>query len=148
LSIAVDQDPPRPLHPRNLARPQARPRLLRRYPKDRYETEVESWVDVPVLCFRVRHDAPARTKAGTKLNAARPYSNPEAAARKPVELANAIEAVQDGRIHVDNGPMLFELKATPAEYGAGLSSRSSAAGWWCTSGAYVKFSQVAAGLFA
>jgi hypothetical protein len=29
---------------------------------------------------------------------ARPYANPEAAARKLIELANSVEAVQDGRI--------------------------------------------------
>ena len=57
-----------------------------------------------------------------KLTADRPYANPEAAARKLIELANAVEAVQDGRIHIEliNGPFLFELKGTPAEYTAGL----------------------------
>ena len=52
----------------------------------------------------------------------RPYADPEVAARKLIELANSVEAVQDGRIHIEliNGPMLFELKATPAEYTAGL----------------------------
>jgi hypothetical protein len=51
----------------------------------------------------------------------RPYANPEAAARKIIEIANSVEAVQDGRIFIEliNGPMLFEHKATPAEYGAG-----------------------------
>jgi hypothetical protein len=52
----------------------------------------------------------------------RPYADPEKAARKLIEIANSVEAVQDGRIHIEllNGPMLFELKATPAEYSAGL----------------------------
>jgi hypothetical protein len=52
----------------------------------------------------------------------RPYANPEAAARKIVEIANSVESVQDGRIYIEliNDPMLFEHKATPAEYGAGL----------------------------
>ena len=52
----------------------------------------------------------------------RPYADPELAARKIIELANAVEPVQDGRIHIEkiNGPMLFQLKATPAEYKAGL----------------------------
>jgi hypothetical protein len=52
----------------------------------------------------------------------RPYDKPEAAARRLIELANVVEAVQDGRIHIEllNGPMLFELKATPEEYSAGL----------------------------
>ena len=45
----------------------------------------------------------------------RPYSDPEAAARKLIEIANSVEAVQDGRIHIEllNGPFLFELKGTP-----------------------------------
>jgi hypothetical protein len=29
----------------------------------------------------------------------RPYANPEAAARKLLEIANSVEAVQDGRIY-------------------------------------------------
>jgi hypothetical protein len=57
-----------------------------------------------------------------KFSAHRPYADPETAARKLIELANAIEALQDGRIHIEllNGPFLFDLKATPAEYTAGL----------------------------
>jgi hypothetical protein len=36
----------------------------------------------------------------------RPYADPEAAARKLVEIANSVEAVQDGRIFIEliNGP--------------------------------------------
>ena len=51
---------------------------------------------------------------------ARPYADPAAAARKLLELANAVEPVQDGRIHIEkiNGPFLFHLKGTPAEYKA------------------------------
>ena len=57
-----------------------------------------------------------------KFAADRPYADPEAAARKLIEIANSVEPVQDGRIHIEliNGPMLFEHKATPAEYSAGL----------------------------
>jgi hypothetical protein len=49
---------------------------------------------------------------------ARPYADPEAAARKPIEIANSVEAVQDGRIFIEliSGPMLFDLKATPVGY--------------------------------
>jgi hypothetical protein len=38
----------------------------------------------------------------------RPYSDPEKAARKLVEIANAVEAVQDGRIYIEliNAPFL------------------------------------------
>jgi hypothetical protein len=64
----------------------------------------------------------------------RPYADPDIAARKLVELANAVEAAQDGRIHIEkiNGPMLFQLKATPAEYKAGSIAPSLTAGWCCT----------------
>jgi hypothetical protein len=43
----------------------------------------------------------------------RPYANPETAARKLIEIANAVEAVQDGRIYIEliNAPFLYEHKA-------------------------------------
>ena len=52
----------------------------------------------------------------------RPYSGPEMAARKLVEIANSVEAGQEGRIYIEliNGPFLFREKGTPAEYKAGL----------------------------
>jgi hypothetical protein len=52
----------------------------------------------------------------------RPYADPEKAARRLVEIAHTIEPVQDGRIHIEkiNAPFLYEDKASPAEYGAGL----------------------------
>ena len=52
----------------------------------------------------------------------RPYADPEKAARKLLEIANSVEAVQDGRIHIEkiNGPMLFKEGASPADYKAGL----------------------------
>ena len=39
-----------------------------------------------------------------------------------MEIANAVEAVQDGRIFIEliNDPFLYEHKGSPAEYGAGL----------------------------
>jgi hypothetical protein len=45
----------------------------------------------------------------------RPYADPEKAARKILEIANSVEAVQDGRIHIEkiNGPFLFREKGTP-----------------------------------
>ena len=57
-----------------------------------------------------------------KLTTERPFANPEAAARKLVELATGIEPAQDGRIYIEliNYPMLFKLKAYAAEYKAGL----------------------------
>jgi hypothetical protein len=82
---------------------------------------------------------------------ARPFADPDAAARKIVEIANGIEAVQGGRIHIEkiNGPMLYQFKATPAEYKAGLD-RAIAKGWLVLheSGTYVKFTQAGADLFA
>jgi hypothetical protein len=49
------------------------------------------------------------------------FTDPEVAARKLLEIANSVEPVQDGRIHIEkiNWPMLHDLKASPAEYGAG-----------------------------
>jgi hypothetical protein len=81
----------------------------------------------------------------------RPYADPEDAARKIVELANAHEPYMDGRTLIErlNGPMLFEFKATPAEYKAGLD-RAIAKGWLVLheSGTFVKFTQAGADLFA
>jgi hypothetical protein len=57
-----------------------------------------------------------------KYTADRPFADPEAAARKLLEIANATEAVQDGRIHIEklNGPLL-KGRRYPAEYGAGIA---------------------------
>jgi hypothetical protein len=86
-----------------------------------------------------------------KFAADRPYSDPEKAARKLVEIANAVEAVQDGRIYIEliNGPFLFGLKATPDEFLAGLDL-AIARGWLTLdrSGTYVKFTSTGAELFA
>ena len=43
-----------------------------------------------------------------KFTADHPYANPEAGARKLIEIANSVEAVQDGRIFIEkiNGPFL------------------------------------------
>ena len=86
-----------------------------------------------------------------KFAAVRPYADPEVAARKLIDIANSVEAVQDGRIHIEllNGPMLFEHKATPAEYTAGLRQAIDR-GWlqMHESGTYVKFTQAGAELFA
>ena len=50
-----------------------------------------------------------------------PLADP-AAARKLLELAHAVEPVQDGRIYIEkiNGLFLYKLRGTPAEYKAGL----------------------------
>jgi hypothetical protein len=64
-----------------------------------------------------------------KFVVARPFADPDSAARKLVEIANAAEAVQDGRIHIEliNAPFL-EAGGTPAEYRAGLD-RAITKGW-------------------
>ena len=81
----------------------------------------------------------------------RPYSDPEKAARKILEIANAAEAVQDGRIYIEliNGPFLFREHARAAEYSAGLKLAIER-GWLVLhdSGTYVKFTQAGAELFA
>jgi hypothetical protein len=76
-----------------------------------------------------------------KFAAERPYADPETAARKLIEIANAVEAV-DGRIHIEkiNGPFLYEFKGSPTEYLAGLKVAIERA--WLVlheSGTYVKF---------
>ncbi|MCK1287082.1 hypothetical protein IVB41_24540 [Bradyrhizobium sp. 44] len=52
----------------------------------------------------------------------RPFADPQAAARKLVQLASGIEAVQDGRIHIEkiNYPFLYALKGSGPEFGAGI----------------------------
>jgi hypothetical protein len=86
-----------------------------------------------------------------KLTADRPYFDPEKAARKLLEIANATEAVQDGRIYIEtiNGQFLFKEGGTPEEYMAGLAF-AVAKGWlWKhESGTYVKFMTVGAEIFA
>jgi hypothetical protein len=81
----------------------------------------------------------------------RVYADPEAAARKLFEIANSVEAVQDGRILIEliNAPFLYEFKGTPAEYGAGLDLGDRARlAWKHESGTYVKFTQGGAESFA
>lgn len=82
---------------------------------------------------------------------AHPLSDPETAARKLIEIANGVEAVQDGRIHIEliNGPFLFQIKGTPAQYGAGIK-HAIERGWIAMheSGTFVRFTQAGADLFA
>jgi hypothetical protein len=57
-----------------------------------------------------------------KLTAERPYSNPEAAAKRLLEIAKETSPVEDGRIFIEliNGPFLFRDRGSAAEYGVGL----------------------------
>ena len=81
----------------------------------------------------------------------RPFTDPAKAALKLIEIANATETMQDGRIYIEkiNGQFLFKEDGSPAEYIAGLDC-AIAKGWlWKhQSGAYVKFTQAGADLFA
>jgi hypothetical protein len=81
----------------------------------------------------------------------RAFANPDAAARKLMDLANAFEPVQDVRVYIEkiNGPFIYELRGTPAEYKAGLD-RAIAKGWlWLhESGTYVRLPEAGAALLA
>ena len=81
----------------------------------------------------------------------RPFVDPEVAALKIVDLANAVEPYFDNRILIEkiNGPFLYELRGTPAEYKAGLD-RAIEKGWLVLheSGTFVKFTPAGAELFA
>ena len=71
----------------------------------------------------------------------RPYADPEAAARKLVELATSVEPFQDGRIYIEriNAPFMFELKGSGTEFGAGLKYAVERGWLWKhESGTYVK----------
>ena len=52
-----------------------------------------------------------------KFAADRPYADPEKAARKILEIANSVEAVQDGKIYIEliNGPFLYRERERPAK---------------------------------
>jgi hypothetical protein len=82
----------------------------------------------------------------------RPYADPEAAARKIVELANAHEPYKDGHILIErlNGAMLYQHKATPAEYKTGLNLVAIGRGWLQLheSGTFVRFTQAGGDLSA
>jgi len=60
----------------------------------------------------------------------RPFADPAVAARKIVEIANGIEAVQNGRIYVEkiNWAFLYQIKGTPRP---DLSAPSQMAGCGC-----------------
>ena len=81
----------------------------------------------------------------------RPFADPDAAARKLLEIANSVEAVQDGRIHIEkiNEPFLYRGRGSPAEYGAGMKLAIERGWLWMhESGTYVKFTPAGAELFA
>ena len=78
------------------------------------------------------------------------FTDPDAAARKLVEIANALEAVQDGRIYIErvNGSFLEE-GGTPDQFRAALTLAVKLGWLWLhESGTYVKFTPGGAELFA
>jgi hypothetical protein len=78
------------------------------------------------------------------------FTDPDVAARKLVEIVNAVEAVQDGRIFIEliNTPFL-DAGGTPDQFRAALA-RAITLGWlWRhESGTYVKFTPAGAEMFA
>jgi len=64
----------------------------------------------------------------------RPLADPDAAARKLMELANAFDPVQNGRIYIEkiNGPFIYQLKAHPRSTRLVLIWRWPKAGYGCT----------------
>ena len=79
-----------------------------------------------------------------------PLADPDVAARKLVEIASTVEAVQDGRIFIKlvNQPFL-DAGAAPGQFRAALA-RAIELGWlWRhESGTYVKFTPAGAEMFA
>ncbi|WP_166295352.1 hypothetical protein [Bradyrhizobium sp. 2S1] len=57
-----------------------------------------------------------------KMKEERRWADPEAAARRIMDIARAFEPIQDGRIYIEkiNYPFIDKDGATPAEYGAGI----------------------------
>jgi hypothetical protein len=79
-----------------------------------------------------------------------PFADPDAAAHKLVEIANSVEAVQDGRIYIEhvNEPFLA-AGGSGEQFRAGIE-RAVALGWlWRhESGTYLRFTDSGAALFA
>ncbi len=78
------------------------------------------------------------------------FADPDVAARKLVEIASTVEAVQDGRIFIErvNEPFLL-AGGSGDDFRAGIE-RAIALGWLFRheSGTYVKFTDSGAALFA
>jgi hypothetical protein len=117
--------------------------------------ESSSWHGINGFTIRLNcRDDASRCTSGNglmKFAVDRPYSDPEKAARKLIEIANSVDAVQDGRIYIEkiNGPFLFEFKGSPDEYRAALKLAIDRSWLWLDrSGTYVKFTQAGAELFA
>jgi hypothetical protein len=79
-----------------------------------------------------------------------PFKDPEAAARKLVEIANTIEPAQDGRIYIKLVNAAFLKAGGTAEQSRDGIKRAVDKGWMVRheSGTYVKFTDAGAALFA
>jgi hypothetical protein len=99
---------------------------------------------------RLSNDTKEKSGSGMKFVEPSRFTDPDVAARKLVEIANAVEAVQDGRIFIEliNTPFL-DAGGTPAQFRAALA-RTIALGWLLRheSGTYVKFTPAGAEMFA
>ena len=79
-----------------------------------------------------------------------PFTHPDATARKLLEIANATEPAQDGRIYIELVNAAFLMAGGTAEqFRAGIQ-RAVDKGWMVRheSGTYVKFTPSGAELFA
>ena len=85
-----------------------------------------------------------------KFVATRPFADPDAAARKLIEIANGVEAVQDGRIYIERVNAPFLAAGGSGDDFRAAVERAVALGWlWLhESGTYVKFTDSGAALFA
>jgi hypothetical protein len=79
-----------------------------------------------------------------------PFADPNVAARKIIEIANGVEAVQDGRIYIERVNELFLLAGGSGEQFRAGVERAIALGWLLRheSGTYLKFTDSGAALSA
>jgi hypothetical protein len=85
-----------------------------------------------------------------KFVADRPFADPDAAARKIIEIANGVEAAQDGRIFIErvNEPFLA-AGGSGEQFRAGVDLAIRLGWLWRhESGTYLKFTDSGAALFA
>jgi hypothetical protein len=103
-----------------------------------------------MACQRYRNGNLRKIEGRVKFKEDRPFTTPEAAERKLLELANAVEADHAGRLSVEIINRQFrEAGGSYEEYGAAV--KAAIAHGWITmhpSGAYLSFTQAGAELFA
>jgi hypothetical protein len=85
-----------------------------------------------------------------KLTEQRPFADPEAAARKLIEIAAGMEPVQDDRLHTERlNAALMGMGASGAEYGAGVKLAIDRGWLWQhESGTYFRLMPAGNDLFA